>query len=122
MEALLADPAAYQAVFTQRGDPLLRASPFLVFAVAVHQTAADVEAASFVPGTRRALVRPPWRAGRAHRPGRPGCAQPGVVPAGVERMPLRRFTLYTIVGSSIYNLVLIGLGDLLGSRWQTVEK
>jgi hypothetical protein len=49
VEVLLADPAAYQAVFTPRGDPLLRASPFLVFALAVHQTAADLEAASFVP-------------------------------------------------------------------------
>ena len=49
IEALLADPAAYQAVFTPRGDPLLRASPFLVFALAVHQTAAELEAASFVP-------------------------------------------------------------------------
>jgi hypothetical protein len=49
VEVLLADPAAYQAVFTPRGDPLLRASPFLVFALAVHQTAANLEAASFVP-------------------------------------------------------------------------
>src|SRR5215203_422860 len=49
IEALLADPAAYQAVFTPHGDPLLRASPFLVFALALHQTAADLEAASFVP-------------------------------------------------------------------------
>ena len=49
IEALLADPAAYQAVFTPHGDPLLRASPFLVFALALHQTAADLEAATFVP-------------------------------------------------------------------------
>ena len=49
VEALLADPAAYQAVFTPRGDPLLRASPFLVFALALHQTAAGLETASFVP-------------------------------------------------------------------------
>src|SRR5919206_4519257 len=49
VEALLAHPAAYQAVFAPRGDPLLRASPFLVFALAVHRTAADLEAATFVP-------------------------------------------------------------------------
>ena len=49
VEALLADPAAYQAVFAPRGDPLLPASPFLVLALAVHQTAADLQAASFVP-------------------------------------------------------------------------
>src|SRR5215216_6278208 len=44
------------------------------------------------------------------------------VPAGVERMPLWRFSLYTISGSGVYNLVLIGLGYVLGSRWKTVEQ
>jgi membrane protein DedA with SNARE-associated domain len=44
------------------------------------------------------------------------------VPAGVERMPLWRFVLYTIVGSGVYNLVLVGLGYVLGSRWKTVEQ
>ena len=44
------------------------------------------------------------------------------VPAGVERMPLWRFVLYTIIGSGVYNLVLIGLGYVLGSRWKTVEQ
>jgi hypothetical protein len=52
LEALLADPAAYQAVFGLGGDPLLRASPFLVFALAVHRTAAGLETASFVPEWR----------------------------------------------------------------------
>jgi membrane protein DedA with SNARE-associated domain len=44
------------------------------------------------------------------------------VPAGVEHMPLWRFVLYTIVGSGVYNLVLVGLGYVLGSRWKTVEQ
>jgi membrane protein DedA with SNARE-associated domain len=44
------------------------------------------------------------------------------VPAGVERMPLWRFILYTTIGSGIYNLVLVGSGWLLGSRWKTVEQ
>ena len=44
------------------------------------------------------------------------------VPAGVERMPLWRFILYTAIGSGIYNLALIGLGFVLGSRWRTVEQ
>jgi membrane protein DedA with SNARE-associated domain len=44
------------------------------------------------------------------------------VPAGVERMPLWRFVLYTIIGSGVYNLVLVGLGFVLGSRWKTVEQ
>lgn len=52
VEALLADPAAYHAVFDPRGDPLLRASPFLVFALAVHRTAADLEATPFVTERR----------------------------------------------------------------------
>ena len=44
------------------------------------------------------------------------------VPASVERMPLWRFVLYTIIGSGVYNLVLVGLGFVLGSRWKTVEQ
>lgn len=44
------------------------------------------------------------------------------VPAGVERMPLLRFIVYTTVGSGVYNMVLIGLGYVLSSRWQTVEQ
>ena len=59
VEALLADPAAYEAVFDPRFDPLLRASPFLVFALAVHRTAADLETAAFVPewsGRRRRVA------------------------------------------------------------------
>jgi membrane protein DedA with SNARE-associated domain len=44
------------------------------------------------------------------------------VPASVERMPLWRFVPYTIIGSGVYNLVLVGLGFVLGSRWKTVEQ
>jgi membrane protein DedA with SNARE-associated domain len=44
------------------------------------------------------------------------------VPAGVEGMPLPRFILYTTIGSGVYNLVLVGSGWLLGSRWRTVEQ
>lgn len=42
------------------------------------------------------------------------------VPAGVERMPLLRFTLYTTLGSAAYNAVLVSAGYLLGNRWQDV--
>ena len=42
------------------------------------------------------------------------------VPAGVERMPLGRFTLYTALGSAGYNTVLVLAGYLLGSQWKTV--
>jgi membrane protein DedA with SNARE-associated domain len=44
------------------------------------------------------------------------------VPTGVEGMPLWRFILYTTIGSGVYNLVLVGSGWLLGSRWKTVEQ
>jgi hypothetical protein len=59
VEALLADPVAYQTVFASRGDLLLVASPFLVFALAVARTAADLERAPFVPewvGPRQRVV------------------------------------------------------------------
>ena len=44
------------------------------------------------------------------------------VPAGLERMPLPVFTLYTALGSTVYNSVLVLAGYLLGSRWQNVER
>lgn len=42
------------------------------------------------------------------------------VPAGVERMPLVRFTVFTTLGSAVYNTVLVMAGYLLGSRWEDV--
>ena len=42
------------------------------------------------------------------------------VPAGVERMPLVKFTVYTTLGSAVYNTVLVLAGYLLGSRWEDV--
>lgn len=75
--ARLARPEAFEAVFlVQRGgDPLIGASPFLAFAVAVHRAAAELESASYVaewlgPGRRapvfdvselRDFVSGPWR-------------------------------------------------------------
>ncbi|HEV8648755.1 MAG TPA: DedA family protein [Actinomycetes bacterium] len=44
------------------------------------------------------------------------------LPAGLERMPLLRFTLYTTLGSGVYNVVLISLGYVLGERWETVGR
>jgi hypothetical protein len=49
VETLLADPAAYRAAFTRRGDPLLRASPFLGVRTRPARDHSDVEAATFVP-------------------------------------------------------------------------
>jgi membrane protein DedA with SNARE-associated domain len=44
------------------------------------------------------------------------------VPAGVARMPMGPFLVYTAVGSGIWNAVLIGAGLLLGAKWQLVEQ
>lgn len=42
------------------------------------------------------------------------------IPAGVQRMPLWRFTLYTAVGSGVWNTIFVVLGYVLGSQWSTV--
>lgn len=50
IEGLLAHPGAFKAVFGEhdRDEPFLRASPFLVFAVAVHRCSAELRGAAFV--------------------------------------------------------------------------
>lgn len=44
------------------------------------------------------------------------------VPAGVAKMPLWRFTLYTAAGSGLWNAGLIAAGWALGANWSLVEK
>ncbi len=44
------------------------------------------------------------------------------IPAGVERMPITQFVIYTTTGSLIWNSVLIVAGFLLGERWDVVSK
>jgi hypothetical protein len=44
------------------------------------------------------------------------------LPAGAEHMPLARFSVFTIAGSALWNAVLIGLGWLLGSRYDLVDQ
>src|SRR5205807_592185 len=41
-------------------------------------------------------------------------------PAGVARMPLWRFNLYTFVGSYIWSLALAWVGMKLGEHWDTL--
>lgn len=43
------------------------------------------------------------------------------IPAGIDRMPLLRFSLYTVLGSLIWNSVLIVAGYELGAQWHVVE-
>jgi len=44
------------------------------------------------------------------------------IPAGVTRMPLLIFTGLTLVGSLIWNTILIYAGYLLGENWHKVEQ
>ncbi|MFI1191207.1 DedA family protein [Streptomyces californicus] len=44
------------------------------------------------------------------------------VPAGVERMPLPTFVLFTALGSFIWNFILVMAGYLLGDQWDLVER
>jgi membrane protein DedA with SNARE-associated domain len=43
------------------------------------------------------------------------------IPAGVTRMPLLTFTVYTTIGSALWNAALIGAGWLLGASWMHVQ-
>ena len=44
------------------------------------------------------------------------------IPAGVNRMALPSFVLYSALGSGIWNSVLIGAGWWLGDRWERVSQ
>jgi membrane protein DedA with SNARE-associated domain len=43
------------------------------------------------------------------------------IPAGLERMPMGRFLLYTTLGSLIWNTAFIMAGYALGENWHVVE-
>ena len=43
------------------------------------------------------------------------------IPAGVAKMPLGRFTIYTTVGGAIWNTALVGAGVVLGDQWERVK-
>lgn len=42
------------------------------------------------------------------------------IPAGFRRMPLGAFTLFTLIGSLVWNTVLITAGYLLAEQWEKV--
>lgn len=52
----------------------------------------------------------------------PGVRSLVSLPAGASGMPLGRFVLLTTIGSSIWNILLIGSGMALGAQWQVVEE
>lgn len=43
------------------------------------------------------------------------------IPAGFGRMPLGTFTIYTLVGSLVWNGALVGAGYVLRDQWEEVE-
>lgn len=43
------------------------------------------------------------------------------IPAGIDRMPLLQFALYTTAGSLVWNTALIVAGYELGAQWHRVE-
>jgi len=44
------------------------------------------------------------------------------IPAGIERMPLSAFVLYTTLGSLIWNVIFVMAGFTLGENWHVVER
>jgi membrane protein DedA with SNARE-associated domain len=44
------------------------------------------------------------------------------IPAGIEKMPMKKFIPYTFAGSLIWNSALIGAGYALGEKWEKVEQ
>ena len=42
------------------------------------------------------------------------------IPAGMSEMPLGKFTLYTVVGSLIWNTVLSIAGQTVGANWESI--
>ncbi len=44
------------------------------------------------------------------------------IPAGFRRMRIAPFAVYTLIGSLVWNILLVGAGYLLGERWEQVEQ
>jgi membrane protein DedA with SNARE-associated domain len=44
------------------------------------------------------------------------------IPAGIERMPVWRFSVYTLIGSAVWNTIFVVAGHQLGARWEDVGK
>ena len=44
------------------------------------------------------------------------------IPAGVGKMPIGKFCVYTIVGAGLWNSFLTWVGYALGQNWQSVQR
>src|ERR1700716_3116739 len=86
LEALIDSPQIFRTLFTVPGrDPLLRGSPFLLFAVLIHRVVRDLGQASFVEE---------WVGPRQRVPG-----FGTVTPRDFGADPLRRFFLAQLLAS-----------------------
>lgn len=43
------------------------------------------------------------------------------IPAGIGKMDLKKFCVYTVIGATIWNTFLAYLGYMLGANWEKVE-
>ncbi|MBI2654567.1 DedA family protein [Candidatus Woesearchaeota archaeon] len=44
------------------------------------------------------------------------------IPAGIARMPMRKFIIYTFVGATAWNWILLYAGFRLGSHWDKIHE
>ncbi|MBA2690868.1 MAG: DedA family protein [Rubrobacter sp.] len=44
------------------------------------------------------------------------------IPAGTAHMPILRFTVLTTIGTTVWNIILIWAGMLLGQNWEAVSR
>jgi membrane protein DedA with SNARE-associated domain len=51
----------------------------------------------------------------------PGMRSLVSLPAGILRMPRWEYLLFTLLGSAVWNTVLVGAGYALGSQWERVS-
>lgn len=42
------------------------------------------------------------------------------IPAGMSEMPFKRFLIFTLLGTIIWNTVLVTLGSIMGSSWEKI--
>ena len=44
------------------------------------------------------------------------------IPAGIARMPMQKFAIYTFAGATIWNLILLYTGFKLGEHWEKIHQ
>lgn len=52
----------------------------------------------------------------------PGIREIVSIPAGIAKMPIAKFTLFTFLGSLIWSVILVFAGYFLGNSWDTMSE